>query len=114
MLAAAICTAALVVASVDARPIDGLQSGLSPRVGIFFYPWYGTPTRDGDYQHWAQHDADPPAGIASSYFPARGVYSSTDPSILRAQMADIAGAHIGVVIVSWWGAGALRTPACRR
>ena len=103
MLAAAICGAALVVASVGARPIDGKAPRPSPRVAIFFYPWYGTPGRDGSYQHWAQHGADPPAGIASSYYPARGVYSSTDPTILRAQMTDIADAHIGVVIVSWWG-----------
>jgi glycoprotein endo-alpha-1,2-mannosidase len=105
VLAAAISAAALVVAPVGARPIDGKPSRLSSRVGIFFYPWYGTPVRDGDYQHWAQHGSEPPTGIASSYYPARGVYSSTDPAILRAQMTDIADAHIGVVIVSWWGVG---------
>jgi hypothetical protein len=105
VLAAAAGAAALVVASVGARPIDGAGAKLSPRVAIFFYPWYGTPARDGSYQHWAQHGAAPPAEIASSFYPARGVYSSTDPRVLNAQMSDIAGAHVGVVIVSWWGAG---------
>ena len=105
MLAAAAGAAVLLVASVGARSIDGTSARLSSRVAIFFYPWYGTPARDGSYQHWAQHGADPPAEIASSFYPARGVYSSTDPRVLRAQMSDIAGAHIGVVIVSWWGQG---------
>ena len=102
---AATAGAAIVVASVGARPIDGTAAKLSPRIAIFFYPWYGTPTRDGAYQHWGQHDTDPPPGIASSYYPARGVYSSTDPAVLRGQMTDIADAHVGTVIVSWWGAG---------
>jgi len=105
VLAATAGAAALVVASVGARPIDGTGKKLSPRVGIFFYPWYGTPARDGSYQHWAQHGALPPSDIASSFYPARGIYSSTDPNVLRAQMADIAEARIGVVIVSWWGTG---------
>ena len=61
--------------------------------------------RDGSYQHWAQHGATPPGEIASSYYPARGIYSSTDPRVLRAQLTDIAAARVGVVIVSWWGTG---------
>jgi hypothetical protein len=105
VLAATTCAAAVVVASVGARPVDGSGPRLSSRVAIFFYPWYGTPSRDGEYQHWGQNGAAPPAEIASSFYPARGIYSSTDPNVLRSQMSDIAGAHIGVVIVSWWGAG---------
>ncbi len=104
VLAATVGAAAL-VASVGARPTDGTRTKLSSRVAIFFYPWYGTPARDGSYQHWDQHGADPPVGIASSFYPARGVYSSTDPAVLRAQLTDIAGAHVGVIIVSWWGNG---------
>src|SRR5262249_35846539 len=51
------------------------------------------------------HGNEPPASIASSYYPARGIYSSADPAVLRAQMSEITGARIGVVIVSWWGEG---------
>ncbi len=106
VLAAAGVVAALAVATGAARPIsDG--RGPSPRVGIFFYPWYGTVARDGSFQHWSQHGNDPPASIASSYYPARGIYSSADPNVLRSQMADIAGAGAGVVIVSWWGVGSI-------
>jgi hypothetical protein len=99
--------AALAVATVGARPVEGTGDGGAPssRVAIFFYPWYGTPVRDGSYQHWNQHDTDPPASIASNFYPARGIYSSSDPGVLNAQMADIAGAQIRVVIVSWWGEG---------
>jgi hypothetical protein len=114
VLAAAACAAALVVAPAGARPRDGVAPKPSSRVAIFYYPWYGTPSRDGDYQHWQQHGWAPPGDIASSYYPARGLYSSSDPSVLGAQMADIAGAGVGVVIVSWWGAGSVedaRLPA---
>jgi hypothetical protein len=93
-------------ATVTARPIDD-GPGPSQDVAIFFYPWYGTPTRDGAFQHWAQHDTQPPTSIASSFYPARGIYSSSDPSVLRSQMAEIAGARIGVVITSWWGQGSV-------
>lgn len=85
-----------------------------PSVAIFFYPWWGTPAHDGTYQHWTQHGATPPTSIASNYYPARGVYSSADPNVLRAQMSDIASAEIDTVIVSWWGTGSVedtRLPA---
>ena len=78
---------------------------LSPaaRVGIFYYPWFGTPQQDGRYAHWQQGGTRPPSQVASSYFPARGVYSSSDALVLDAQMRDIAGAGVGTVITSWWG-----------
>jgi len=102
----AIVVAAVAVTTVGARLVEGKSGATpSPRVAIFFYPWYGTPARDGSYQHWNQHGNEPPESIASSYYPARGIYSSADSSVLRAQMADIAGAQIRVVIVSWWGSG---------
>jgi len=100
--------AALAVTTVGARPVEGSgggPAGPSSRVAIFYYPWYGTPARDGAYQHWNQHGNEPPDGIASSFYPARGVYSSSDPGVLNAQMADIAAAQVRVVIVSWWGQG---------
>jgi glycoprotein endo-alpha-1,2-mannosidase len=79
----------------------------APSVAIFFYPWWGTPAHDGGYQHWAQDGNEPPAAIASNFYPARGVYSSSDATVLRSQMADIAGAKIDTVIVSWWGVGSV-------
>ncbi len=75
----------------------------SGRVGIFYYPWFATPRSDGHYAHWQQGGMRPPADVASSFYPARGVYSSADTVVLDAQMREIAAAGIGVVITSWWG-----------
>jgi hypothetical protein len=106
VVAAACVAAALGAATGAARPIEDGDDP-SPNVAIFFYPWYGTPVRDGGFQHWSQHDNQPPASIASSFYPARGVYSSSDPGVLRSQMAEIAAVRIGTVIVSWWGQGSV-------
>ena len=86
----------------------------TPRVGIFYYSWYSTEPRDGAYRHWTQNNRPAPFQIASNFFPARGVYSSSDPVVLRAQMRDIRGAGVDEVIVSWWGTGSIedqRLPA---
>src|SRR3954471_22938209 len=53
------------------------------RVSAFFYPWYGTSAEDGSYVHWAQLGHVPPDDIASSYYPAAGLYSSSDRLVLR-------------------------------
>jgi glycoprotein endo-alpha-1,2-mannosidase len=86
-------------------------------VAIFYYGWWGTPARDGGWGHWGQREARPPKGIASSFYPARGPYSSADPAVVRAQMREIAGAGIDSVVVSWWGPGSvedLRLPLITR
>ncbi len=74
-------------------------------VSIFYYPWYGTPARDGSYEHWAQNGHMPPEDIAAGYYPARGLYSSSDPRTLAAHMREMAAAGISEVISSWWGWG---------
>jgi glycoprotein endo-alpha-1,2-mannosidase len=84
------------------------------RVSAFFYPWYGTSAEDGSYVHWSQLGHDPPDDIASSYYPARGLYSSSDRVVLGQQMDEIRAAGIDEIIVSWWGQGSaedLRLPA---
>src|SRR5512141_629200 len=88
------------------------QAGV--RVSAFFYPWYGTAARDGAYLHWGQLGHDPPNDIASSYYPARGLYSSSDRLVLAQQMDEIRSAGIDEIVVSWWGRGSaedLRLPA---
>ena len=99
--------AAALVAACLAATGSPAQVPLTPSVAIFFYPWYGTPTLNGSYEHWEQDGAQPPLSIASNFYPARGVYSSTDADVLRSQMADIVGARIDTVIVSWWGTGSV-------
>jgi hypothetical protein len=85
-----------------------------PLTAIFYYVWYESAERDGSYGTWGREGHSPPFDIASSYYPQRGPYSSADPRVLRAQMAEIAGAGIDQLIVSWWGWGSpedLRLPA---
>jgi glycoprotein endo-alpha-1,2-mannosidase len=86
----------------------------APKSAIFFYPWYSNLRHDGHYAHWGQGGHTPPFDIASAFFPMRGTYSSGDARVLRAQMRDIAEAHVDEVVSSWWGRGSVedrRLPA---
>jgi glycoprotein endo-alpha-1,2-mannosidase len=74
-------------------------------VAIFYYPWYGTPSQDGGWQHWNQNHHRPPGDVYSPFYPARGPYSSSNPATVDQQMAEIAGAGVDEVVVSWWGRG---------
>jgi glycoprotein endo-alpha-1,2-mannosidase len=88
----------------------GAQAG--PRVSIFYYPWYGTPALDGGWEHWYA-PASTTLDVASNYFPARGLYSSSNRRVVHAQMREIAAAGVREVISSWWGWGSqedLRLP----
>ena len=76
-----------------------------PVVSAFYYPWFATSVQDGSYAHWAQDGHDPPNDIASVYYPALGVYSSDNPTVLDEQMLEIKRAGIGQIAVSWWGKG---------
>jgi Glycosyl hydrolase family 99 len=76
-----------------------------PKSAIFFYPWYSNMRHDGGYAHWTQGGHQPPLDVASQFYPLRGPYSSGDPSVLRAQMHDIASAGVDEVVSSWWGRG---------
>ena len=76
---------------------------LAPEVTVFFYPWYARQDRDGDWRHWEANSHSPPEDVASNFYPTRGAYSSSDPAILDAQMAEIRAAGIDVVASSWWG-----------
>jgi glycoprotein endo-alpha-1,2-mannosidase len=75
------------------------------RVSAFYYPWYGTSSMDGAYQHWSQAGHAPPNDIASAYYPAIGLYSSSDTLVIDAQMSEIHSAGIDEIAVSWWGRG---------
>jgi hypothetical protein len=85
--------------------LPATAGGAEVRSAIFFYPWYSNQAHDGTYTHWQQNGHAPPFDVASVFFPARGVYSSADPRVLRAQMSDIAAARVDEVVSSWWGWG---------
>jgi glycoprotein endo-alpha-1,2-mannosidase len=80
-------------------------AGAAGDASIFYYPWWGTKVEDGKFLHWSQYGHAPPADLASTFYPARGPYSSAAPDVVRAQMADIRQAGVREVISSWWGWG---------
>jgi glycoprotein endo-alpha-1,2-mannosidase len=94
----------------------GAGSGRTAGVGetaIFYYPWYSTPTRDGEWAHWFVPDETGTPVLSTPYYPMRGLYSSSNAKLVRAQMREIATAGVRTVIVSWWGLGSpedLRLP----
>jgi hypothetical protein len=100
---AAACAVSLLAILLTAPGAPGAPPG--PRVGIFYYAWWGTEAVDGSWLHWGQNRQQPPAEVASAYYPARGPYSSADATVVRAQMREIARAGVDTVIVSWWGPG---------
>jgi len=105
LLAAVVTITALLSSVANSRtvvPTPPDEGGVG-EVAIFYYPWYGTERRDGQWQHWQQNGNRPPTQIASDWFPARGPYSSSDAAVVRAQMNEIAAMGIRTVIVSWWG-----------
>jgi hypothetical protein len=81
----------------------GASGSVRGRVSIFYYPWYGNPRSDGGYEMWLQNGHVPPRDIYSEYFPARGVYSSSDAGVVRQQLREIAAAGVDEIAVSWWG-----------
>ncbi|MEA2592565.1 MAG: hypothetical protein QOD62_2396 [Actinomycetota bacterium] len=92
--------------------IAGVPNTGPGKVGIFYYPWYGTPASTGaGWKHWDQGGHTPPDDIGATYYPARGPYSSTDTAVVDSQMAEIAAAGVNQVIVSWWGQGSYEDKA---
>ncbi len=102
MVTAGVALVLVASGSGTARPAAAARTSARD-IAIFYYPWYGTPARDGAWQHWQQHGNEPPARLASDWFPARGAYSSSDPAVLTAQMREISAAGVRTVIISWWG-----------
>jgi hypothetical protein len=85
--------------------LPAAASAADVRVSAFYYPWYGTSVVDGAFEHWSQRGHTPPNDIASNYYPARGLYSSSDRLVISAQMDEIRAAGIDEIAVSWWGRG---------
>jgi hypothetical protein len=85
-------------------------------VAIFYYAWYGTPSRDGEWLHWSQGPSAPPRELGATFYPSRGPYSSADNTVVDAHMRELREAGITTVVVSWWGTGSIedrRLPTIR-
>jgi len=64
----------LVIAACLVVPASAWSGGKEPslpapsaRVGIFYYPWFATPKRDGGFAHWQQGGSTPPTSLASGF-----------------------------------------------
>jgi hypothetical protein len=114
MISALVRAIFLAFAALLLAPAAATAAG---ETSIFYYPWWGTPKRDGSFLHWNQRGHAPPVDLATTYYPARGVYSSSDWKLLRSQMKEIAGSGVREVVSSWWGRGSIedrRLPAVMR
>ena len=82
----------------------GSTPALSPNVHLFYYSWYGSPARNGQWRHWQQGGRVPPDDIGANYYPALGAYDSGDYAGAVAQhMAWVRQSGAGVIVYSWWG-----------
>ena len=86
----------------------------APYYGIFYYPWFGNPSTNGNWLAWGQGSARPPATWFSHYLPdldpnafapASELYSSRDPAVFYWQLNKLAEAKQEFGIASWWGQG---------
>jgi glycoprotein endo-alpha-1,2-mannosidase len=115
---AAVLAATVALASAGGPAAQ--NAPVSPHAAIFYYPWYSTPVRDGGWAHWyVQHEGMPM--LSTPYYPARGLYSSSNAKVVAGHMREIRAAGVGTVVVSWWGTGSpeaerlpLVTEAARR
>jgi hypothetical protein len=99
---------AIVLLAATLLALPASAGSVAPKRGeaaIFYYPWYSTPARDGEWAHWYVHGEDGRAVLSTPYYPMRGLYSSSNARLVNAQMREIAATGIRTVIVSWWGFG---------
>ena len=89
--------------TIPLPPVNGPDP--SPRVLVFYYPWYATEEFGGHWQHWGDMGNDPAVDIPSDYYPLLGAYSSYDPAVAAQHMAWLREAGVGGVVTSWWGKG---------
>jgi len=69
----------------------------------FYYTWYGTPDREGQWVHWGGEDKAAHDIPASRHFPARGAYDSHDPALLESHILQAKAAGLTGFITTWWG-----------
>jgi hypothetical protein len=82
---------------VRASPCPRSPERAASRSSIFYYPWYGTPAHNGVWEHWDQNGHAPPLDVYSPYWPALGLYSSSQTGVLARQMREIAAAGVDEV-----------------
>ena len=81
-----------------------------PPLAAVMYLWYGFD-QSGDSvgglgsSHWNTPGPNSGHRRGVTDEPAYGFYSSDDQRVIRKQLADMQGAGINVILISWWGWG---------
>ena len=106
LLAATLALVASLLVAPAATSVAAPAAALSPRVHLFYYPWYGNPAVNGSYRHWPQGGHTPPNDIGANLYPVLGPYDSGDfAGAVAQQMTWIRQSGAGVIVYSWWGQG---------
>jgi len=88
----------------------------------FYYPWYGTPSLSGYWNHWnesksqgVEHNpdniTDGRRDIAATDYPLLDAYDSNNESVIEQHVEWAKEACIDCFIVSWWGNGTFEDKA---
>ena len=88
----------------------------------FYYPWYGTPSLSGYWNHWnesksqgVEHNpdniTDGRRDIAATDYPLLDAYDSNNESVIEQHVEWAKEAGIDCFIVSWWGNGTFEDKA---
>lgn len=69
----------------------------------FYYPWYGTTERHGQWRHWEKVRTEDQAIGSSTHYPVLGAYDSYDPAIIHWHIEAARTNGVSGFISSWWG-----------
>ncbi len=107
-------SSSIVIETLNEPPCDSVH--------IFYYAWYANPKFDSQWEHWnhqfipnwdkkdtrlmpqGQHNPDK-KDIGANFYPQLGLYSSSDPDLIRNHMKLLRQSKVGVFVVSWYPPG---------
>ena len=93
---------------------DRQYTNVPREVLAFYYTWYGTPDREGQWVHWGGEDKAAHDIPESRHYPARGAYDSQDPALLEAHILQAQAHGVTGFITTWWGQGTYDDRAFQR
>jgi glycoprotein endo-alpha-1,2-mannosidase len=109
----------LLAVAADSRPSSSPAwlPALRKSAWVFYIGTWGNPAIDSHWAGWRLRDRtqpnrfrEPPYAIPSYVFPALGLYSSHDTSVLRHHCEQIHRAGIDAIVLEWLGSGAHEIP----
>lgn len=97
-----------VVSSNTSISLEGNKPPHTPKIGTFYYPWYGKCRQWKSEGHnapakWASNFLPDLESSASSFNPSMRLYDSNNVTIIKKQLALMKQAGIQFAISSWWG-----------